>query len=86
MGKEKRKEDEAIKSIKTVLSPAKGPPTTHIKPVLQQVRLLTGLNVSSGKTRNIDIQLVLQQCCKTTCKFLLPVLTKLLCTCPGPKG
>ena len=35
--------------------------TTHIKPVLQQIRLLTGLNVS-GKKRNIAIQLVLQQC------------------------
>ena len=46
--------------------------TTHIKPVLQQIRLLTGLNVS-GKTRNIAIQLVLQQCCKTSCTFLLPV-------------
>ena len=27
-----------------------------------------------GKTRNIAIQLVLQQCCKTSCTFLLPVL------------
>ena len=33
----------------------------------------TGLNVD-GKTRNIAIQLVLQQCCKTSCMFLLPVL------------
>jgi len=33
--------------------------TTLIKPVLQQIRLLTGLNVF-GKTRNIAIQLVLQ--------------------------
>ena len=40
--------------------------TTLIKPVLQQIRLLTGLNVC-GKTRNIAIQLVLQQCCKTSC-------------------
>ena len=30
--------------------------TTHIKPVLKQIRLLTGLNVS-GKTGNIAIQL-----------------------------
>ena len=37
--------------------------TTHIKPVLQQIRLLTGLNVG-GKTRNIALQLVLQQSCK----------------------
>ena len=32
--------------------------TTAIKPVLRQIRLLTGLNVG-GKTRNIAIQLVL---------------------------
>ena len=32
--------------------------TTHIKPVLQQIRLLTGLN-DCGKTRNIAIQVVL---------------------------
>ena len=36
--------------------------------VLQQIRLLTGLNMG-GKTRNIAIQLVLQQCCKTSCTF-----------------
>ena len=46
---------------------------THIKPVLQQIRLLTGLNMG-GKTRNIAIQLVLQQCCKTSYMFLLPVV------------
>ena len=40
--------------------------TTHIKPVLQQIRLLTGLNVV-GKTRNTAFQLVLPQCCKTSC-------------------
>ena len=38
--------------------------TTHIKTVLQQIRL-TGLNVG-GKTRNIAFELVLQQCCKTS--------------------
>ena len=43
-----------------------------IKPVLQQIRLFTGLNMG-GKTRNITIQLVLQQCCKTSCTFLSPV-------------
>ena len=43
---------------------------THIKPVLQQIRLLTGLNVG-GKTRNIAIQLVVQQCCKTSCTFFV---------------
>ena len=42
--------------------------TTHIKPVLQQIRLLTGLNVV-GKTRNTAFQLVLPQCCKTSCTF-----------------
>ena len=31
--------------------------TTHIKPVLQQIRLLTGLN-EGGKTRNVAVQLV----------------------------
>ena len=50
--------------------------TTHIKPVLQQIRLLIGLKVG-GKTRNIAFQLVLQQYCKTSCTFLLPVLPKL---------
>ena len=44
--------------------------TTHIKPVLQQIRLLAGLNVG-GKTRNIAVQLVLQQCCKTSCTFFV---------------
>ena len=42
--------------------------TTNIKLVLQQIRLLTGLNVGC-KTRNITIQLVLQQCCETRCTF-----------------
>ena len=40
------------------------------KPVLQEIRLLTGLNMG-GKTRNIAIQLVLQQCCKTSCTFFV---------------
>ena len=44
--------------------------TTHIKPVLQQIRLLTGLTVG-GKTCNIAIQLVLQQCYKTSCTFFV---------------
>ena len=30
-----------------------------------------------GKTQNIVVQLVLQQCCKTSCTFLLPVITYL---------
>ena len=46
----------------------------RIKPVLQQIRLLIGLNMR-GKTRNIAIQRVLQQCqlqcCKTSCTFFL---------------
>ena len=44
--------------------------TCNIKPVLQQIRLLTGLNVG-GETRSIAIQLVLQQCCKTNCTFFV---------------
>ena len=44
------------------------PPT--FKPVLQQIRLLTGLNVG-GKTRNNAIQLVLQQCCRKSCTFFV---------------
>ena len=43
--------------------------TTHIKPVLQQIRLLTGLTVGC-KTRHIAIQLVLQQCCRTNYTFV----------------
>ena len=38
------------------------------KPVWQQIRLLTGLNVG-GKTHNTTTQLVLQQYCKTSCAF-----------------
>ena len=44
--------------------------TTHIKPVLEQIRLLTGLKVDS-KTRNIVVQLVLQLCCNTSCTFFV---------------
>ena len=56
--------------------------TKHIKPVLQQIRLLTGLNVG-GKMRNIAIQLVLQQCCKTSCaffvaRFFVPLVSQLV--------
>ena len=50
--------------------------TTHIKPVLQQIRLLAGFSVGA-KTRNIVLQLVLQQCCKRKLHVLLPVLPKL---------
>ena len=45
--------------------------TTHIKPVLQQIRLFAGLNMG-GKTSNIAIQLVLQQCSKKVARFLCP--------------
>ena len=44
------------------------PPTS--KPVSQQIRLLTGLKVG-GKTRKIAIQIVLQQCCKTSCTLFV---------------
>ena len=44
--------------------------TTHIKPLSQQIRLLTGLNVG-GKTRKIAIQIVLQQCCKASCTLFV---------------
>jgi len=43
--------------------------TTHIKPVLQQIRFLTGSNVG-GKTRNIASQFVLQQCCEHVGRFV----------------
>ena len=33
----------------------------------------TGLN-EGGKTHNISIQLILHQCCKTSCTFLSPAL------------
>ena len=46
------------------------PFTIHIKPVLQQIRLLTGLN-TAVKTRNIAIQRVLQQCYKKSCTFFV---------------
>ena len=42
----------------------------HVKPVLQQIRLLTGLNMG-GKRRNISFQLGLQQCYKTRCTFFV---------------
>ena len=38
------------------------------QPVLQQIRLLTGLNVV-GETHNTAFQLVLPQCRKTSCTF-----------------
>ena len=50
--------------------------TTHIKPVLQQITLLTGLNVG-GKTHNIAFQLVQQQFCKPSCTLLWLVLPAL---------
>lgn len=50
--------------------------TTHIKPFLQQIWFLTGLNVGD-KTRNIAIQLVLLQCCKT--RFTEALLKSMEC-------
>ena len=40
-----------------------------IKPVLQQISLIVNRFDVGGKTCNIAIQLVLQQCCKTSCTF-----------------
>ena len=53
--------------------------TIHVKPVLQQIRLLTGLNVG-GKVRNIAIQLVLQQynVARNVARFLLPLFPCLI--------
>ena len=48
--------------------------TTHIKPVLQRIRLLTGLNMG-GKTRNIAIQIQIFAAMlpRQVARFLLPV-------------
>ena len=51
--------------------------TSHIKPVLHQIRLLTVFNVSD-KTCNIAFQLILQQCCKTSCTFFVARFTEVL--------
>ena len=51
--------------------------TTHIKPVLCQIRLLTVFNVSD-KTRNIAFQLILQQCYQTSCTFFVVCFTEVL--------
>ena len=42
--------------------------TTHIKPVFQQIRLLTGL-IGVGKMHSITFQLLLLHCCKTSALF-----------------
>ena len=55
--------------------------TTLVRTVLQQKRIencCCFFFFVGGKTRNIAIQLVLQQCCKTNCTFLLPVLVPYL--------
>ena len=53
--------------------------TTNMKPVLQQIRLLTGLNVG-GKTRNIAIQLVsCRNVAKKVARFLLSVFPQASC-------
>ena len=41
------------------------PPTS-----IKQIRLLTSLNVG-GETHNIAVQLILHQCCKTSCTFFV---------------
>ena len=46
------------------------------KPVNNLICCRTGYDVG-GKMRNIAIQLVLQQCCKTSCTFMLPVFPRL---------
>ena len=46
------------------------------KPVNNLICCSTGYDVG-GKMRNIAIQLVLQQCCKTSCTFMLPVFPRL---------
>ena len=50
--------------------------TTLVRTVLQQKRIqIVVFFFVGGKTRNMaSVQLVLQQCCKTSCTFLLPVL------------
>ena len=47
------------------------PPTSNLS-CSKSGSVLTGLSVA-GKTRNVAFQLVLEQCCKTSWKFLLPV-------------
>ena len=44
------------------------------KPINDLICYKTGLMWVGGKTRNIAIQLVLQQCCKTSCMFFSSVL------------
>ena len=52
--------------------------TTLIKPVLHQIRLLTGLNVG-GKTCDIAFQLVLQQCWHVICCPFFRTLRRTSC-------
>ena len=59
MGNKKRTPSFAT-LLKDELNSHVTPFTTHIKPVLQQIRLLTGLNMGC-KTRTIAIELVLSQ-------------------------
>jgi len=51
--------------------------TTHIKPVLQQIRLLTGFS-EGAKTRNIALQLVLQQSWKRKLHIFVARFTEAL--------
>ena len=53
--------------------------TTHEKNPCDLICCKTGSN-EGGKTRNIAIQLVWQQCCKTSCKFFVARFTGALIT------
>ena len=47
---------------------------TNSEPVFSQIRLLTGLNLGGKRATSL-----LQQCCKASCIFVLPVLLTLKC-------
>ena len=47
---------------------------TNSEPVFSQIRLLKGLNLGGKRAT-----LFLQQCCKVSCIFVLPVLLTLKC-------
>ena len=47
---------------------------TNSEPVFSQIRLLTGLNLGGKRAT-----LLLQQCCKASCIFVLPILLTLKC-------
>ena len=49
--------------------------TTHVQTCLSTNQVVNRFDVG-GKTRDIAIQLVLQQCCKTSCTFFVARFTK----------